>query len=132
MGHSAKNTAVATTPGASARTYALANRAGAPAAIAAGAASHESTAAGTRFPARLAVTVTDRNGNAVPGAVVVFTAPRGGPSGHFAGHGRSVRVRTDSHGVAVAPPFVAGRKAGGYVVVASVQGKRTAFALGNT
>jgi adhesin/invasin len=125
-------TAVATTPGAAAVTFALVNHAGAPAAIAAGAASHQSTAAGTRFPARLAVTVTDRYGNVVQGAVVVFSAPRSGPTGHFAGRGRRVRVRTDSHGVAVAPPFVAGHKRGGYVVVAAVGGKRTAFALVNT
>jgi Bacterial Ig-like domain (group 1) len=126
-------TAVATATGAArAVTYPLVNRAGAPSAIAAAAAAHQSTAAGTRFAARLAATVTDKNGNAVANAVVVFSAPRSAPSGHFAGHGRTVRVRTDSKGVAAAPPFVAGRAAGGYVVVARVNGHRTAFALVNT
>ena len=52
----------------------------------------ESTAVGTRFPIRLAVTVTDTHGNAVAGALVTFTAPAHGPSGSFAGpHGRARR-----------------------------------------
>ena len=114
-------TATATTAGGSRPLgYALKNRAGAPDAIAVGAASGESTTAGSRFPIRLAVTVTDKDGNAVSGAGVTFSAPARGPSGRFA-HGRTVRVATNADGVAIAPPFTANAKAGGYAVTAAVR-----------
>jgi protocatechuate 3,4-dioxygenase beta subunit len=101
--------------------------------IIAGAASGESTTAGTRFPIRLAVTVDDKHGNAVPDAVVTFAAPENGPSGLFDGTHRTVEVKTDAGGVAVAPPFVAGPDQGGYVVRASVRAlpRSAAFALIN-
>lgn len=130
-------TATATTDGASQPLgYTLKNRAGVPDAIAAGAASGQSTPTGSRFPVRLAVTVTDENGNAVAGATVVFTAPVRGPGGRFFAHGRvsrTARVKTNGSGVAIAPPFTANAKAGGYVVTAAVKGtsKRAAFALVN-
>ena len=114
--------------------FALRNRAGRPAAITPGLAASETTHAGTRFSIALAVTVTDTFGNKVPGALVTFTAPAGGASGSFAAstHPRAIAVRTDSHGVAVAPSFIANTQAGGYVVIASVaHGPRTAFALVN-
>jgi protocatechuate 3,4-dioxygenase beta subunit len=130
--------ATATTAGGSrAATYALENRAAAPASITAGAASGESTPAGTRFPVRLAVTVVDKDGNPVAGATVVFSAPAHGPSGRFAVRKRTtiriVRVRTNGEGIAVAPPFAAGATSGGYIVTAVVKGtsKRAAFALVN-
>ncbi len=88
----------------------------------AGVASTESTVVGTRFPVRLAVTVTDKNGNAVAGVTVRFTAPGRGASGRFNGTKRMVAIRTDAKGVAVAPRFVANRAAGGYVVSASAGG----------
>jgi adhesin/invasin len=125
--------ATAGAPGAPTTVYALRNLPARPAAVA-GAAASQSTRAGTRFPVRLAVTVTDAHGNVVPGAVVTFSGPAHGPSGHFAPHrSRAVRVRTDSDGVAVAPPFVAGRTPGGYVVRAQVHGlaRTAAFALVN-
>ncbi len=98
------------------------NRAGEPAAITAGIAAAEATQAGTRFVIALAVTVTDALGNKIPGALVTFTAPASGPSGSFATttHPRTVTVRTDSGGVAVAPPFIADAQPGGYVVIARV------------
>jgi hypothetical protein len=113
-----------------------------PAAIAAGAASGESTPIRTRFRVPLAVTVTDRYGNPVAGGVVVFTAPRRGPGGTFAIRSRRskrshasrvARVRTGSNGIAVAPRFVANRIAGGYVVRAAIRGvrARASFALVN-
>ncbi len=123
--------------GSQAATYTLENRAAAPATITAGAASGESTPAGTRFPVRLAVTVFDTDGNPVAGAAVVFSAPAHGPSGRFALRkrtmSRTVRVPTNSNGIAVAPPFAAGATAGGYIVTAVVKGtsKRAAFALVN-
>lgn len=111
----------------------LANLAGLPADLTAGAAADEQTVMGTPFPVRLAVTVTDTDKNPVAGALVTFAAPARGASGRFrSGGGRSrvVRVRTNADGVAVAPAFVANRTPGGYVVEASVAGVQpAAFAL---
>jgi protocatechuate 3,4-dioxygenase beta subunit len=115
--------------------FALRNLAGPPAAITAGAASGDAAVPGKRFPVRLAVTITDKNGNAVTGAVVTFRAPARGATGFFLlGPHRRVsvaRVRTNAAGIAVAPPFVANRKTGGYAVSATAGGKRAAFALRN-
>lgn len=127
-------TATATATGAaSVATYRLCAVAARPATVAAGAASGETTATRTRFPVPLAVTVTDRYGNAVAGVVVVFAAPRRGPSGSFAHAGRVARVTTNADGIAVAPRLTANGIAGGYVVTAAVRGTRarTAFALVN-
>jgi adhesin/invasin len=121
--------------------YPLTNLAGKPAAIKVGAANDQATRPGSRFPIPLAVTVTDASKNPVAGALVTFTAPAHGPSGHFATGrpgrraraARIVRARTNAQGVAVAPAFTANAKAGGYVVTATVAGgtRRTAFALVN-
>ena len=127
--------ATASTSGARIAALTLRNRAARPSAIAVGAAATEQTTIGQRFPIRLAVTVTDTDRNPVSGAWVTFTAARGGPSGRFHHAGsiaRTVRVRTNSDGIAVAPAFVANRRAGGYVVTASVAGAGSAaFALVN-
>jgi protocatechuate 3,4-dioxygenase beta subunit len=123
-----------TTTTTSTAHFTLSNRAGKPAAISAGIAAAEATRAGTRFAIALAVTVTDAHGNKIPGAVVTFTAPAGGASGSFATrtNARTISIRTDSRGIAVAPPFVANKQPGGYVVIATVaHGPRTAFALVN-
>jgi adhesin/invasin len=122
-------------------TFALRNVADAPASVAAGAASGESTPSGSRFPIRLAVTVTDKNGNPVQGALVTFTAPPGGgPGGYFTiatarhrAHASHVaRVRTNANGVALAPPFTANTHAGGYAVTARAGRTSAGFALVNT
>lgn len=107
--------------------------AGRPATVTVGAASGESTPSSTRFPVPLAVTVTDRYGNRVTGVCVTFAAPAQGPSGSFA-HGRTVRVRTNVNGIAVAPPFTADGVVGGYLVRAFVKdtAARGSFALVNT
>ena len=126
-------TATATTTPSIAH-FTLSNRAGKPATITAGIAAAETTQAGTRFAIALAVTVTDALGNKVPGALVTFTAPASGASGSFATSTppRTVTVRTDLDGIAVAPPFIANAQRGGYVVIATVaHGPRTAFALVN-
>jgi protocatechuate 3,4-dioxygenase beta subunit len=115
-------------------SFSLRSVAGRPAAIAAGVAANESTPVSSRFPIRLAVTVTDANNNPVSGARVTFAAPARGPSGHFGTHdARAVRVATNASGVAVAPAFTAGRLPGGYVVTASVRSasRAAAFALVN-
>lgn len=126
-------TASASVAGATTARFTLKNRAGAPYAVAAGAASGETTSPGARFPVPLAVTVTDREGNPVVHATVVFSAPHHGAGGHFRKRSRRVRVRTNANGIAVAPPFTANGTVGGYVVTATVKGtsKRAAFALGN-
>jgi hypothetical protein len=107
--------------------------AGRAATVTVGAASGESTPRSTRFPVPLAVTVTDRYGNRVTGVRVTFAAPAQGPSGSFA-HGRTVRVRTNANGIAVAPPFTADGVVGGYLVRAFVKdtAARGSFALVNT
>jgi protocatechuate 3,4-dioxygenase beta subunit len=115
--------------------FALRNVAGAPATITVGAASGETAAPGARFPVRLAVTVLDKNANPAAGAIVTFRAPAHGATGFFVlrAHRRAsvARVRTNAVGIAVAPPFVANRKPGGYAVSATAGGKRAAFALRN-
>jgi adhesin/invasin len=115
--------------------FALHNRAGRPVDVSAGAAASEATAAETRFTIPLAVLVTDWHHNPISGVRVTFAAPRSGPSGHFSRASRpaSVRVRTDASGIAVAPPFVANARQGGYVVIATVRGaaQAAAFALVN-
>jgi protocatechuate 3,4-dioxygenase beta subunit len=114
-------------------SFSLRNVAGKPAAIAAGVAASEATPVGSRFPIRLAVTVTDANNNPVRGARVTFRAPAHGPRGHFGKRAHVARVATNAAGIAVAPGFTAGRVAGGYVVTASVAGAKraAAFALVN-
>jgi protocatechuate 3,4-dioxygenase beta subunit len=116
-------------------TFALRNLPGKPATITVGAAAAASTEIGLPFPVRLAVTVSDANANPVGGAVVTFSAPAGGPSGAFSfGHGetRTIRVRTNADGIAIAPVFRADGTQGGYVVTASVtHAGDAAFALVN-
>jgi hypothetical protein len=139
-------TATATTPdGRRPATFTLVNLAARPETVIAGAASGESTPTGSRFHVRLAVTVTDRNGNVVPGVNIVFTAPALGASGHFTIQStgkrkpartytsRAARVSTNTNGIAIAPAFSANTKVGGYIVTAAIKGtpRRVAFALVN-
>ncbi len=119
--------------------------AGPPVKLTAGVGSTQATRAGTGFPIRLAVTVTDAEENPVAGALVTFSAPAHGASGRFmirshaardhrfrVSHRRTAHVKTDVCGIALAPPFKANRKPGGYVVKASVEPARpAAFALVN-
>jgi protocatechuate 3,4-dioxygenase beta subunit len=143
-------TATASIAGTEPLAFALTNLAAAPYTIAVGAATGTSAVVGTRFDVPLAVTVTDKNGNPIKGAAVVFTAPAGGATGRFTiptrtrakakrklprtHPSRSARVATNAEGIAVAPPFTAGGTAGGFAVTAAVAGtsKRTAFALVDT
>ena len=127
-------TATASVPGAArVLAFPLRNRCGVPASIAAGAAASQATPVGTRFAVPLGVTVEDAEANRVEGAAVRFSAPAHGPTGVFVVHGRlrrAVTVRTNAAGVAVAPPFVAGRVAGGFAVTARVRhAGAAAFAL---
>jgi hypothetical protein len=120
--------------------------AGEPAKLTAGVGATQSTAAGARFPIRLAVTVADAEGDPVSGALVTFSAPVAGASGRFTlrspnshqdrarvSHLHRVAVETGACGIAVAPPFTADDTRGGYVVRATVEHVRpAAFALVNT
>lgn len=124
-------------------SFSLSNLAGKPAKITPGVGSTQSTAAGSAFPIRLAVTVTDAEKNPVPGALVTFSAPAAGGrfTLHSNGSGRhrarvsyahTVAVKTSACGIAVAPAFTASRKPGGYIVKASAKPARSAaFALVN-
>ena len=130
--------ATASLAGGSPIAFVLRNRAGSPATIATGAADGISTAAGSRFPVRLAVTVTDIDGNPVAGMPVRFFAPVHGPGGHFTArvHGRTgsvrtFRVRTNARGIAIAPPFTANSASGGYIVGVRAGSRQAAFALVN-
>jgi hypothetical protein len=112
--------------------FPLRNLPGGPATVTPGAATGATAAVGSAFQVRPAVVVTDAKGNPVSGAVVTFTAPAHGASGEFGRHGRTVRVSTNSKGIAVAPVFRANDVSGGYAVRASVPGAApTAFALVN-
>ncbi|MBV8479426.1 MAG: Ig-like domain-containing protein [Actinobacteria bacterium] len=127
-------TATAAAAGAEPLAFTLMNRAAIASTVNAGAASGSSTLAGTRFGIPLAVTVLDKDGNPVDGAVVVFRAPAKGVTGRFAIRrhtSRTARVATNARGIAVAPPFTAGDAAGGFDVIVSVRGteRGTAFAL---
>ena len=117
--------------------FSLRNVAGKPAMLTPGVGSSQSTTAGTRFPVRLAVTVTDAHDNPVAGALVTFSVPVRGPRGSFisglsGARSRAARVRTDAAGVAVAPAFAASAEEGGYIVRATVaRATPAAFALVN-
>ena len=124
-------------------SFSLSNLAGEPTKIAPGVGSTQSTPAGSAFPIRLAVTLTEADKNSVPGTLVTFSAPAAG--GRFTlrsqGSGRhrarvsyahTVKVKTNACGIAVAPPFTASRRPGGYIVKASAKPARpAAFALVN-
>ncbi|HEV3322699.1 MAG TPA: Ig-like domain-containing protein [Solirubrobacteraceae bacterium] len=123
-------------------SFSLSNLAGKPTKLAPGVGSTQSTPAGTPFPIRLAVTVTDAQKNPVPGALVTFSAPavgglftlrsRGPHHRAHVAYAHTVAVKTGACGIAVAPPFTASHKLGGYVVEASAKPARpAAFALVN-
>ena len=110
----------------------LHNHAGAPATITAGVGATQATAIGTRFAIPLAVTVSDAHGNRATNVAVTFTAPSSGPGGSFANGQPRVTVKTNSSGIAIAPPLTANGQTGGYIVTATVHGVRpVAFALVN-
>jgi adhesin/invasin len=125
--------------------FSLANLAGAPAKLTLGVGATQSARVGARFPVRLAVTVTDAQGNRVPGALVSFAAPARGASGRFTvrvaspsrrrartRQARVADVRTNACGIAVAPTYAADLEPGGYVVKARAGHARVAaFALVN-
>jgi hypothetical protein len=103
-------------------TIALTNVAGPPAHVTAAGGTPQSIVVDTSLDTPLSAKVTDRFGNPVPGASVMFTAPVNGSNGTFTGNLTTVTVTTNSLGIALAPTFTANTKAGTYDVVAAVNG----------
>ncbi len=142
-GSGAESAGKAGAPAVTPVSFSLSNLAGEPTKIAPGVGSTQSTPAGSAFPIRLAVTVTDADKNPVPGALVTFFAPAAGGRFTLRSHGsrrhrarvsyaHTVKVKTGTCGIAVAPVFTAGRRPGGYIVKASAKPARpAAFALVN-
>ncbi len=125
-------------------SFSLSNLAGKAAKLTPGVGSTQSTLAGTAFPIRLAVTVSDAQKNPVPGALITFSAPAAGASGRFTvrspgphhrarvSHPGTAKVKTNACGIAVAPAFTANGTPGGYIVKATFEHSRpAAFALVN-
>jgi protocatechuate 3,4-dioxygenase beta subunit len=124
-------------------SFSLSNLAGKLTKLTTGVGSTQSTLAGTPFPIRLAVTVTDAEKNPVPGAFVTFSAPPAGGRFTLHSHGsrhhsadvsyaHTVKVKTSACGIAVAPPFTASSQPGGYIVKATAgHARAAAFALVN-
>jgi protocatechuate 3,4-dioxygenase beta subunit len=145
-GGSGKEASAGSGSGAAApASFVLSNLAGKPTKLATGVGATQSAIAGTPFPLRLAVTVTDAEKNPVPDAQIAFSAPAHHASGSFTthargshhhrshtSHSRTVQVKTNACGIAVAPVFTANDQQGGYIVKASVKHAKTAaFALVN-
>jgi hypothetical protein len=83
----------------------------------------QNTPVKTAFANPLAVKVTDRGGNAIPGVNVTFTAPASGASGTFVGGSATATVATNAQGIATSLAFTANSTAGGpYNVTAVVAG----------
>jgi hypothetical protein len=76
------------------------------------------------------VQVEDENRRPVAGAVVLFTAPRQGPSATFPGNSATLRVTTDAQGRATASGLRANAKKGSYqIAVEAVSAGLTARAM---
>ncbi len=88
----------------------------------------QDSAISTVFASQLSVIVTGDGGRALPGALVVFTAPDTDASGYFVISGTTtwptldttVSVITDNSGVATAPPYLANDTTGANQVTAAV------------
>ena len=117
---------VTTSPG-----FALTNKAGAPASIAAAGGTPQTATVNTAFAKRLTATLKDSFGNPVAGATVTFTAPASGAGGIFAGGVNT--ANTNAQGNASAPVFTANGTVGSYTVMAKVGALNTnpGFALTN-
>lgn len=112
---------------------------GPPSSIAANPPRSQSSQVNTSFSSFLQATVTDSNGNPVPGAAVTFMAPSSGasailniPNSDISGSG-TLTATTDSNGIA-AVVAAANTVSGTYDVTASVDGvgASATFALTNT
>jgi hypothetical protein len=131
-------------PSVAPASFSLLNLAGTPAKLVPGVGATQSSLVGSPFAIRLAVTVTDAQKNLVAGVLIAFSAPRAGASGRFTvrtrgprqhvrvSHPDTVKVKTNACGIAIAPPFTADDRQGGYIVKGIVKHARpAAFALVN-
>lgn len=80
-----------------------------------------STIVNTAFASQT-ITVSDANGNPVPGQVVSLTTPETGASATFAGDNHSTTTTTDISGVASIPTTTANSTAGVWSMTASISG----------
>jgi hypothetical protein len=110
------------------------NRAGKPAHLAATGGGGQSTSTHTSFADPLQVTVTDKWGNVVVGAHVIFFTPTAKDAFFQVGLKQKtfVTVTTDSSGVATSPVPQAGGKAGTYKIVAILGNLHVGFTETNT
>jgi hypothetical protein len=114
-------------------SFKLTNTVGAPAIVVATAGTPQSQTVHATFYGTLQARVTDRFGNPVPNANVIFTAPASGPSGTFSGGLSTIAVVSNAQGYATSTAFTANTGAGTYAVTAAVNGVATAasFVLTN-
>jgi hypothetical protein len=102
--------------------FLLINDAGPPHGVAATSGSGQTAQINTSFASPLVATVTDVDGNPVPGVNVTFAAPASGVSGSFGGLTVTAAI-TNAAGQATSPIFAANGNSGGpYAVTASVLG----------
>src|SRR5215475_13216127 len=73
---------------------------------------------------QLTVRVLDANNRPLEGAAVTFIAPESGPSGDFTNDSKSIRVLTDTDGVANAGPYHPNATTGAYLIQVRVEFKR--------
>jgi len=99
--------------------FALTNKEGRAQTLTASGGGGQSVTVGTSFPNALRVTVTDKYGNPVSGATVLFSAPATGASCSFAGGNTAI---TDAAGLATSTVVTANALTGQYVVTAQVAG----------
>ena len=73
---------------------------------------------------QLTVRVLDANNRSVEGAAVTFIAPANGPSGDFTNDSKSIRILTDTDGVANAGPYHPNGATGAYLIQVRVEFER--------
>ncbi|MGC1166632.1 MAG: Ig-like domain repeat protein [Solirubrobacterales bacterium] len=96
-----------------------------PATVSAYGGSKQETTIGAAFPHPLEALVTDKSGQPVPEAEVVFALPPSGAGGAFDGGGTTESAATGANGVAVSGPVTANLTAGQWEARATVSGVET-------
>jgi hypothetical protein len=108
-------------------TFTLTNTPGAATKLTVTAGNNQSTTVGTAFANNVVVTLTDQNGNPVPGATIIFTGPTSGPGASFMGGNVGT---TDANGQ-VSKMATANVVAGSYMVTAMTVGSMSLSATIN-
>ena len=125
-GPAGPKTVTFTAPGVSPATWQFVLQAGAASAISINAGNNQSTVNGTAVAIKPTVKVTDRDGNAVSGATVVFTVLAGG------GSVTGASVTTDSNGLAQAGSWTLGPGSNTLKAQAAGVGSTVTFAATGT